>query len=266
MAKIIWKKKWETLTEGLHSGMSVNDVATSLNISYSTLCKYLRTLSLDKHGNFKKPIKDTPNLQEYFTDFILKKYDQLQDICKEYGATSAQIEGLMKKYALTKEWALQDSTSENVAYGRRGELFIKEQPDFKIIADMIKKDSKAPYDLVLTPNHTIFNHWNDIDKLGAVDVKVTKLRKTNSGGYRHKFNIQNATAPTKYLFLLGYTENYEEPMCLYIIPFKRVKGKATLSISVDKLHESKYMEDLYKLYPSKSTNLFDQVVREKFNI
>lgn len=266
MARINWKKHYKTLTESLHEGATVQETAEKIGVSYSTLCKFLREVSLDKYGHFKKPIRNTPTLEAYFTNYVLKEHDQLQDICNLFQASSSQIENLMKTYTLTKAWAFQDSTSENIAYGRAAELFIKEQDEFRIIADMIKKDSKSEYDLVVAPNQELFKHWHNIEKIGAVDVKATKLRKMASGGYRHKFNVANVTKPTKYVFAVGYTEDYEEPMILLLLPFKEIKGKQSISISVDKLEESKWAEWVFKIYPSKQQSLYSETMRTKYNL
>lgn len=244
MAKIIWSKHWDTFTKALHSGVSVKDTAALINVSYGTFCKYIRLLSLDNHGQFKKPIKSTPELEKYFSEYIMKVYTQLQDICKDFNASSSQIQSLMRNYQVRREWDLKNSSSENVAIGRKAELFIKEMGDFQILRDMIKTDSHSDYDLV-------------IKGIGAVDVKATKLRPTASGGHRHKFDIANVTAPTKAVFLLGYNEDYSEPMVLLIIPYKEIKGKKSLSISVEKLHESKYAQFVHKIFDSSMKHLYE---------
>lgn len=251
MARIIWTKKYAQMTTLLHSGVSVADTAKELSIGYATLCKELSALSLDKHGHFKKPIKSTPQLEDFFKNFVLKENQQISQICEDYGATPAQVQNLMRTYALTKEWDLAHSSSENVAIGRTGELFLKEQPEFKVVADMIKKDSKAPYDIVLVG-------------YGAVDAKVTKLRETPSGGHRHKFNVANVTKPTRYAFCIGYTSDHKEPMILFKIPYKFLKGKQTLSVSVEKLEGSKYEQFIHKIYPSSETHLYSETLRAKY--
>lgn len=248
MAKIIWRNHWKQFISLLHSGESVKDTSVKIGVNYTTFCKYLRSISIDREGKFKKPIISTPNLEEFFTEYILKEYQQQQDICEDFGCSTGQIQKLIRDYQLIKEWDLKNSTSENVAFGRQGELFIKGMEDFFVLADMIKKDSKAPYDLVLRPNQQYFNYWNGIEKIGAVDVKCTKLRKTESGSHRWKFNIDNVTKPTKYVFALGYDEDSKEPQVLLIIPFKEVKGHSSISISKEKLSESKYRDYVYKMF------------------
>ena len=235
MARINWKKKYKLLTESLHSGKSVAETALLLEVSYSTFCKFLSSVSLDNKGHFKKPIKNTPQLEDYFSSFIIKEFKQLQEICEAFQVSSSQVQTMMRNYTLTKEWDLANSSSENVAIGRTAELFVKEQSEFKVVADMIKKDSKAPYDMVIAG-------------YGAVDVKATKLRTTPSGGHRYKFNVANITKPTKFAFCVGYNEDYSKPEVLLIVPYKFLKGKQSLSVSKEKLMESKYKEFVHKIY------------------
>lgn len=237
MARINWNKHHKIFTESLHAGNSVADTASLIGVSYSTFCKYLSSISMNRHGLFKKPIKNTPQLEEYFNNYIMKEFTHLQDICETFDVSSHQIQNLMRTYSVTKEWDLSTSTSENVAIGRRAEKFIKEMKEFRIVADMIKKDSKAPYDLVIAD-------------YGAVDVKATKLRNTPSGGLRWKFNVANVCKPTKYVFLLGYNEDYTEPEVLLTVPIKFIKGKKSLSVSKTKLDNSKYSKFLFKKFYS----------------
>ena len=44
-------------TEELHKGTSVKDTAAILGVGYGTFCKYLSSISMDRDGHFKKPIK-----------------------------------------------------------------------------------------------------------------------------------------------------------------------------------------------------------------
>lgn len=235
MARIIWSSKWETLFKALNSGTSVKDTASFIEVSYSTLCKYLASLSMTNEGKFKSKIHASDNLKDLFENYILKNYPQIPLITEAFGASPSQVQTLMRTFALRKEWDFSNSTAENVAVGRKAELFIKEQPEFRVVADMIKKDSKALYDLVIAG-------------YGAVDVKATKKRLTKSGTHRYKFNIANASAPTKYLFLLGYSEDYSTPEVLLKVPFKEVKGKQSLSVPAEALMESKWAQYVHKVY------------------
>ena len=165
--------------------------------------------------------------------------------------TPAQIQNLMKEYHLKKEWAFADSTSENIAIGRRGELFIKEQEEFVVVADKIKTNSKSDFDLILRG-------------YGSVDSKVTKLRKTASGTYRHKFNVANVSKTTKYVFCVGYNEDYSEPMILLKFPYQFVKGKQSLSVSVEGIFNSKYKAFIHKIYPSNMSYLYGDEYKDGY--
>lgn len=242
MPKIIWAKHFEAMTESLHNGVSVRDTAAKLGVGYATLCKYLSSLSMNPNGTFKDRVStDSANLEEYFSKYILKNYGQIQDIVKTFGLTAHQVQNLMRTYSLRKEWDFVNSTSENVKFGRKAELWVKSRPEFQILSDKIKTDSKSPYDLV-------------VKGYGAVDVKATKLRGTPSGGYRWKFNVENVCKPTKYVFLVGYDEACEVPEILIILPFKEIKGKQSISISKTKLSDSKYFSSVFlKLYSEDSS-------------
>lgn len=233
MPKIVWSKKWEQMTESLHSGVSVRDTAKAIGVSYSSLCKYLATLSMDNTGKFKDRIKsDSENLQQYWEKFVLKKYDQIPLIMEAFGMSPGQVQGLMRQYNLRKEWNFKDSTSREVAFGRKAELWVASRDEFHVLRDMIKTNSKSDYDLVLVS-------W------GAVDVKATRCQSTPSGGHRYKFNTANVAKPTRHVFLVGYDAEGENPEVFLILPYKEVKGKQSISISKEKLEESKYFQFLH---------------------
>ena len=223
----------------------------NIGVSYSSLCKFLRESSLDKTGKFKKPIKYNEAVEEFFGNFVLKNWNQISDIERDFGTTPGQIQNLMKEYKLKKEWAFADSSSENIAIGRKGELFIKNQEEFIVVADKIKTNSKSDYDLILR-------------EYGSVDSKVTKLRKTESGSHRHKFNVANVTSNTKFVFCIGYTEDYEEVMILLKFPYKFVKGKQSLSVPVETLMTSKYKSFIHKIYASSKSFLYGEDFKDGF--
>lgn len=241
LAKINWKNKFHQLTESLHSGVSVKETATILGVSYTSLCKFLRECSLDNTGKFRDKVRKSEMLREYFINYILVVCDQIPLICEKYNLSPNQVQYYMKEFAATREWDFSNSSSKNVAIGRKGELFIKNCGDFEVVKDPIKKNSKSPYDLILK-------------SYGAIDVKVTKLRSTPSGGYRWKFNIENLSKPVRNVFLLGYDEKYTEPQVLLIIPFKEIFGHSSISISKDKLSESKYSKFVHKIFIHQDTS------------
>ena len=82
----------------------------------------------------------------------------------------------------------------------------------------------------------------------------------------HKFNIANVSKPTKFVFAVGYTEDYSEPMVLLILPYKEIKGKQSISISVDKLEDSKWNQWVYKVFNSSQVELYSESIRAKFNL
>jgi antitoxin component of RelBE/YafQ-DinJ toxin-antitoxin module len=203
---------------------------------------------MTRTGKFKKPLTYTDNLGDYFNRYVLKNCGQISEICAKFGLTPSQVQNIMREFSLKKEWSFRDSTSINVAHGRAAEIFIKELPDFRVLADKIKTDSKHPFDLILRPNQELFQNWRGIEQIGAVDVKMTHRRKTESGTHRWKFNIQGICRPTKYAFLVGYDETSTHPMVLLILPYKEVKGKSSISVACESLQTSKYAEYVYKTW------------------
>lgn len=246
MPKIDWKKKVESILDALHSGLSVKEVATNNSVSYSSLCTYLRLRSINNKGKFKDRIVLNTELKSLFNEFLFKKFDTMRDISEYMGLSHSRIHYIMAQFDMHKEWHLEDSTSENVRVGRKAELFVKAQPEFRVLKDMVKKATKYPYDLIIAGDP---EHRHPI--VGAVDVKSTHLREYQ-GGHRWKFDINNtrkkSVTQLKFIVCVGYDETFTVPQVMLIIPFRDVKGIASISFCMEKMKQSKYYKYLYKIY------------------
>ena len=253
--KIDWRQKYKEFTLLLQEGVPVKDTAERIGVSYNALCRILRELSMKPDGKFKERVAASTRLNDYIEHYILKEYNNLPQILIVFGLTNSRFQYMMKKAGLRTEWNLVDSTSENVAVGRKAELFIKGMLDFKIIKDAIKKDSKSPYDLIVRE----LNEKKSEDELirGAVDVKATKLRDTEHGT-RFKFNVSSATCPgksmVKYVFCVGYDPTYTKEMALWVIPRKDIKGVSSVSISWSNHKTNKYSKYLYRVFDRTGLN------------
>lgn len=226
--RIDWSVISEDIFRNLHSGVSVKDTANSLAISYNSLCGYLRDRSLDSEGHFKSKITYNDKVVEFFKKIIVN-YETIDNLISDWGLSHGQIQSLLKKSGIRKEWNLLKSTSPNVVNGRRAEVYVKENCGFTILKDPNKLNSKSPWDL-------------SIKGIGAVDVKATFLRDTTTGDQRWKFNVASATEKrsVKYVICVGYDKDYKEVEVVLLIPRKDILNKKTISVSKGSFDSSKY--------------------------
>lgn len=225
---IDWGSINTKIFNNLHNGISVKDTAIDVGVSYNTLCTFLRERSLDSNGHFKSKIAYNDKVIEFFTK-ILSNYETIDSLISDWGLTQGQVQGLLKKSGVRKEWNLLKSTSPNVVNGRRAEIYVKENCGFMILKDPNKLNSKSPWDL-------------SIKGMGAVDVKATFLRNTNTGDKRWKFNVSSATEKrsVKFVICVGYDEDYRDVEVVLVIPRKDIIKKKSISVSKGSFDSSKY--------------------------
>lgn len=252
---INWSSKNKEMVKLFLEGKKVAEIAELLEVSYSSLCKYLRTIQLDSKGKLKKNLKRTESFLDFFENFIMKEYDNITDICNTFGLTPQQVQYYMKETNTRREWNFKDSSSANIAIGRKAELFVKSLPQVICRKDAIKTESKSPYDLIIREVNP--NKSEDKLVVGGVDVKATKLRVTEDGkGHRWKFNVSGATSKekkgkVKFVICVGYNEDYTEELMVLAIPYNDIKGSKSISVSYEHFKDSKYYDYLFDVSSEK---------------
>lgn len=224
--------------ELLAQGLSVALAADLVGANYGTVCRHLREIGYDKHGQPVKRAKVTPRLTRLYV-FVLKKCDTLAEAAELLHAPKEHVSRTISRLGLTKKWKLESNEDVTTSAGRKAELFVISLREKWLVRDCYKAKSggkQSPYDLILKGKEDIVFGDGSAFTGGSVDVKHTALKSEHKRGYKEPtsrwlFSVGNFSKGVKWCALVAFDESKENIQAVWLVPGKLVYGHSTLRIN-----------------------------------